>query len=336
MAHGPEFKAGAIAHVSDPRSLFVLSTMMSGGQDEDEILRLAAAAVPALGRCRAHAGYLLCRGRLVCRLVGARAPADALAAQIAALAGGDGVVTLPDRPWAWAYALRSLGGCRGYLVVASDTEPPDDERFLLGVLARHTGTALTGAALSREHRQHARELRTVAQQPQASGGPAHEAAHLRGRTEVHLSPRPDLVGDLTTGSDEDPIARNEDPVARDEAPERDRHRPHRVGIHHLLAAGDANQEIEILVRDWLGALLDYDAGHHADLVKTLSAYLECGGNYDRAAQVLVIHRSTLRYRLRRIRQVSGLDLADVETRLNLHVATRAWTVLENLRVHRST
>jgi hypothetical protein len=35
-------------------------------------------------------------------------------------------------------------------------------------------------------------------------------------------------------------------------------------------------------------------------------------------------RSTLRYRLRRIRELTGCDLAAIESRLNLHVASRAW------------
>ncbi|HEV7536401.1 MAG TPA: helix-turn-helix domain-containing protein, partial [Acidimicrobiia bacterium] len=61
--------------------------------------------------------------------------------------------------------------------------------------------------------------------------------------------------------------------------------------------------------------------------KTLSTYLECGGNYDETADSLAIHRSTLRYRLQRIREVSGLDLGDVDSRFNLHAATRAWRVL---------
>ncbi|MFD5828630.1 helix-turn-helix domain-containing protein [Lentzea sp. NPDC060358] len=42
----------------------------------------------------------------------------------------------------------------------------------------------------------------------------------------------------------------------------------------------------------------------------------------------MIHRSTLRYRLGRIREITGFDLADVETRLNVHVAVRAWQVLQ--------
>jgi hypothetical protein len=38
-------------------------------------------------------------------------------------------------------------------------------------------------------------------------------------------------------------------------------------------------------------------------------------------------RSTLRYRLRRIRELSGHDLNGVGTRLNLHIATRARQIL---------
>ncbi|MYT41929.1 PucR family transcriptional regulator [Streptomyces rimosus subsp. rimosus ATCC 10970] len=40
-----------------------------------------------------------------------------------------------------------------------------------------------------------------------------------------------------------------------------------------------------------------------------------------------MHRSTLCYRLRRIREISGNDLADVEDRLNLQVATRVWRIV---------
>jgi DNA-binding PucR family transcriptional regulator len=100
-----------------------------------------------------------------------------------------------------------------------------------------------------------------------------------------------------------------------------------LGIYRLLAAGD-QAETEQFVREWLGSLLDYDAAHRTGLVATLWQYYECGGNYDQTAEALFICRSTVRYRLRRIRQLTGLDLGDVDSRLNLHVATRAWRVLE--------
>jgi DNA-binding PucR family transcriptional regulator len=70
--------------------------------------------------------------------------------------------------------------------------------------------------------------------------------------------------------------------------------------------------------------MKYDQAHGADLVPTLATYLDRGGKYDETAQALSIHRNTLRYRLSRIAEISGHDLADTETKLNLHLATRAW------------
>jgi DNA-binding PucR family transcriptional regulator len=100
-----------------------------------------------------------------------------------------------------------------------------------------------------------------------------------------------------------------------------------LGIYRVLTLGEDNREVQQFVREWLGALLDYDATSRSDLVTTLWQYLEQGGNYDATARALLIHRSTLRYRLRRIKEVSGHDLGAVDTRLNLHVATRAWHIL---------
>lgn len=100
-----------------------------------------------------------------------------------------------------------------------------------------------------------------------------------------------------------------------------------LGLYRIIGTGDDYREIEGYVREWLGPLLDYDTAHRTDLVPTLSQYFEAGGNYDNTAAVLGIHRSTLRYRLQRLREIGGHDLGDVETRLNLHVATRVWKVL---------
>lgn len=95
-----------------------------------------------------------------------------------------------------------------------------------------------------------------------------------------------------------------------------------LGLYRILDRASDRPEVQDFVMEWLGALLRYDHEKKADLVMTLTHYLDCGGNYDAAAQSLTIHRSTLRYRLGRIREISGRDLQDVEDRLNLHLATR--------------
>jgi sugar diacid utilization regulator len=100
-----------------------------------------------------------------------------------------------------------------------------------------------------------------------------------------------------------------------------------LGFYRLIDAADGGGEVESFVREWLGTLLDYDDRKNSDLVMTLSDYLECGGSYDESAAALHIHRSTLRYRLARIAELTGHDLRNVDTRFNLHAATRAWRFL---------
>src|SRR6202171_3541658 len=100
-----------------------------------------------------------------------------------------------------------------------------------------------------------------------------------------------------------------------------------LGFYRLIDAAHGGGEVESFVREWLGTLLDYDDSKNSELVMTLSDYLECGGNYDESAAALHIHRSTLRYRLARIAELTGHDLRKVDTRFNLHAATRAWRFL---------
>ena len=104
-----------------------------------------------------------------------------------------------------------------------------------------------------------------------------------------------------------------------------------LGIYKILATAGDTSAMERFVTEWLGSLIDYDAEHGTPLVLTLSEYLDCGGNYDASARALSVHRSTLKYRLRRIRQVSGHDLGRPDVQFNLQVATHAWRTLEALR-----
>ncbi|MFF7251068.1 PucR family transcriptional regulator [Embleya sp. NPDC008237] len=104
-----------------------------------------------------------------------------------------------------------------------------------------------------------------------------------------------------------------------------------LGLYRILGPGNDHRELETFVHEWLGRLIDYDSRHHTAMVETLTRYFDWGGNYDETAESLAIHRSTLRYRLQRIRDISGNDLANVEDRLNLQVATRVWKIVLNGR-----
>jgi DNA-binding PucR family transcriptional regulator len=105
----------------------------------------------------------------------------------------------------------------------------------------------------------------------------------------------------------------------------------KLGIFRMLAAIPDLTDVDSFVREWLGSLLDYDARRKAELVHTLTQYLEHGGNYDATAAELSVHKSTLKYRLQRIRELTGLELNDPDVHFNLQLATRAWGTLQALR-----
>jgi len=62
-------------------------------------------------------------------------------------------------------------------------------------------------------------------------------------------------------------------------------------------------------------LCDYDAGNGTDLTASLLAYLEAFGDTGCAAAAVHVHPNTFRYRIRRVREVSGIDLDDPRARL---------------------
>ncbi|MFG2250892.1 PucR family transcriptional regulator [Spirillospora sp. NPDC048823] len=64
----------------------------------------------------------------------------------------------------------------------------------------------------------------------------------------------------------------------------------------------------------LALLLKYDEEHDTDLIPSLCAWLDAFGDVKTAADAVHVHPSTFRYRLRRVVEISGLDLRDQEQR----------------------
>jgi hypothetical protein len=105
-----------------------------------------------------------------------------------------------------------------------------------------------------------------------------------------------------------------------------------LGLFRLLAAGGDPRRMEDLAEEWLGALAAHDRSRArgGDLVATLAAYLDAGANQLATAEALGVHVSTLKYRLRRIEEVSGRSLSDPDHRFHLQVALHVRRTLEVL------
>ncbi|GAB3794271.1 PucR family transcriptional regulator [Virgibacillus kimchii] len=61
---------------------------------------------------------------------------------------------------------------------------------------------------------------------------------------------------------------------------------------------------------YIRRLQEYDGKNQTSLLKTLYYFLQADSNVHRAAKQLFIHQNTMNYRLKRISEVSGLDLKD--------------------------
>lgn len=72
----------------------------------------------------------------------------------------------------------------------------------------------------------------------------------------------------------------------------------------------------------LGDLQHYDAEHGTDLCHTLDVFLSAGGQWSKAAAQLGIHVNTLRYRLSRVEDCTGREIASTADRADFYIALR--------------
>jgi DNA-binding PucR family transcriptional regulator len=93
-----------------------------------------------------------------------------------------------------------------------------------------------------------------------------------------------------------------------------------LGVFSLL---EINPERFIrFVNQVLGPLLEYEQKHKAQLIDTLCLFYDNNSNILKAARSGYLNSSTLKYRLRRIQEITGLDLKDPEVSLQVQLALK--------------
>ena len=96
-----------------------------------------------------------------------------------------------------------------------------------------------------------------------------------------------------------------------------------LNVYRLLFQLEYSPDLISFCQETIGKLIEYDRAQGTDLVETLSAYFAHKSNLSQTAEALFVHRNTLLYRMERIREISGLDLDNPETRLSIQLALRA-------------
>ncbi len=82
-----------------------------------------------------------------------------------------------------------------------------------------------------------------------------------------------------------------------------------LGAARLLLSATDDGEADRFARDALGPLLGAQDPHTTDLLWTLSEYFECSRSIRACAARLRVHENTVRYRLSRVAELTGLEVA---------------------------
>ena len=92
-----------------------------------------------------------------------------------------------------------------------------------------------------------------------------------------------------------------------------------TGAYRLLlsAMSEDPAELQRFYAETIEPLVAYDEQYETDLVVTVEAFLDADGNVAGTAQRLFTHRHTIRYRLERVRELSGLDVGSTDGREKL-------------------
>ncbi len=102
-----------------------------------------------------------------------------------------------------------------------------------------------------------------------------------------------------------------------------------TGSYRLLlpAMSEDPGELERFYEETVATLVAYDEQYETDLVTTIETYLDEDGSVTPTAERLYTHRHTVRYRLERVKELTGLDLTSTEGREKVGLGLKAMRVL---------
>ena len=96
-----------------------------------------------------------------------------------------------------------------------------------------------------------------------------------------------------------------------------------LGAYQLLLSLQDDDALRLYCDSVLGPLENGEGEYGDELLRSLEAFIDQNGQWERAARELYCHRHTLRYRIRRIEQLTGRDLGRAQDRIEFWLALRA-------------
>ena len=147
-----------------------------------------------------------------------------------------------------------------------------------------------------------------------SGGPARNGVRAAVSRSVG-------VGSLRRAFHEARCALEATSIADGETPKVASHRD--LGAFTLLLALQDDDALRLYSDGLLEPIERTEGEYGGELLRSLEAFIDNNGNWERAARQLYCHRHTLRYRIRKIEELTGRDLGRATDRIELWLALRA-------------
>jgi purine catabolism regulator len=95
-----------------------------------------------------------------------------------------------------------------------------------------------------------------------------------------------------------------------------------LGSFQLLLSLQDDEALRLFCDSILGPIEASEGRYGGELMRSLEAFIECNGQWERAARRLYCHRHTLRYRVRRIESLTGRSLNSARDRIEFWLALR--------------
>ena len=95
-----------------------------------------------------------------------------------------------------------------------------------------------------------------------------------------------------------------------------------LGAFQLLLSVQDDDALLSYCRGVLGPVEQAEGDYGEELLRSLDVFIEHNGHWERAARALYCHRHTLRYRIRRVEQLTGRDFSNARDRIEFWLALR--------------
>jgi len=95
-----------------------------------------------------------------------------------------------------------------------------------------------------------------------------------------------------------------------------------LGSFQLLLSLQDDDALRLFCDSILSPIEEGEGAYGGELMRSLESFIECNGQWEKAARQLYCHRHTLRYRIRRVEELTGRSLDSARDRIDFWLALR--------------